>query len=527
MNFRLEGINKLVAYIRVSTSRQAKENFSLEGQTADILKWAEKNEIEIVKWYADEGVSGHNYKRKQFDLMVNELCEDRINADGVVFYTTNRMARRLSVATTAKDRLKESGKILVSISENLISSDPSSDFVFNILSCANQLQSDQNGQNVKDRLGDTFSNGFYTGGVVPFGYDSIEVLDSSNKTRHLLVVNEEDSTLVKRIFNLSLNGLNGKGMGVLSIAAYLNDNGIYFRGSKWDKNKISRMLNDTTYKGLKIFRKGQIDELRKEGTPIVTEELFDKVKIGLKSRVLKNTKSKAERSPALLTGIAKCGKCGLNLRVSTGKSGAYHYYSCTTKKNKGSKTCTCPSIPRKDLELAVTSALLDKILDVDRILNSYKEIKKTAKLRGEEEKSKILKNSLQLNKVSQRISKLYNLIGDGQITLDVTLKSHLSNLIKEQSFLKKENDYLRQQNNIAILKFGERKAKAFCKAIKKAIKESGDEFLKSLLLATVKEIKVFKEEVSIKSYNYQLVNTVSKTKMGTSIEVPTLVSMWR
>lgn len=490
MNFRLEGITKLVAYIRVSTSEQAKENFSLEGQTTDIIKWADENEIEIVKWYADEGVSGKSYKRKQFDLMVNELCEDKVNAEGVAFYTTSRMARRLSVATTAKDRLKDSGKIIVSISENLVSSDPCSDFVFNILGCANQLQSDQNGQNVKDRLGDTATNGFFTGGVIPFGYDSIEVIDSSNKTRHSLVVNEEESSVVKRIFNLSLNGLRGKGMGVLSIAAYFNDNGISFRGSKWDKNKISRMLNNTIYKGVRLYRKGRIDEIEIESPAIVTTNLFDRVSSGLKSRVLKNTQSKAKRSTALLTGILKCSKCGLNLRVSTGKSGAYHYYSCTTKKNKGSNTCTCPNIPRESLELAVKSVLLDEIFTVDRIMNSYDKIKKTAKLRGEEERSKILKNSLQLNKVSQRISKLYNLIGDSQIVLDVTLKNHLSNLVKEQSFLKKENDYLLQQNNLAILKFGERKAKVFCKAIKKAFKESGDEFIKSLLLATVKDIRV-------------------------------------
>jgi hypothetical protein len=51
--------------------------------------------------------------------------------------------------------------------------------------------------------------------------------------------------------------------------------------------------------------------------------------------------------------------------------------------------------------------------------------------------------------------------------------------------------------------------------------------LKSLLLATVKEIKVHSGEIIIKGSKYQLIDLASKEKTGTSIEVPAFVTIWR
>lgn len=233
MAMKLDGIKRLVAYRRVSTGEQAAEGFSLEGQMSDIEYWAAQNNIEIVKWYTDEGVSGHGFKRAQFDTMISEVCNEIVLADGAIFYTTSRMGRRLSVTAKALDDLNNCGKVVISLSENLISSDPSSRFVFNMLGCANELQSAQTSEDVKKRLTDTANNGFYPGGGVDFGYKTIEVRDHNNKVRKKMVVHEDEKETVTKIFNLSHKGYNGKPLGLLSIASKLNKEGFLNRQKRW------------------------------------------------------------------------------------------------------------------------------------------------------------------------------------------------------------------------------------------------------------------------------------------------------
>lgn len=47
-----------VAYVRVSTEEQASSGLGLEAQRAQIIAHAEANGLNIVEWFADEGISG-------------------------------------------------------------------------------------------------------------------------------------------------------------------------------------------------------------------------------------------------------------------------------------------------------------------------------------------------------------------------------------------------------------------------------------------------------------------------------------
>ena len=527
MAMNLDGITRLVGYRRVSTGEQVSEGFSLEGQMSDILTWAERNNIEIVKWYSDEGVSGKSFKRPQFDLMVSDLCTDNVLADGAVFYTTSRMGRRISVTATAKDELKRHGKVVISISENLISNDPSSDFVFNMLGCANELQSMQISDDVKNRLTDTASNGYYTGGSFPIGYMTIEVKDQNNKTRKKLVVNEDERSIAEKIFDLSLHGKYGQGLGVLAIASKLNKEGTLNRGTKWNRNKIDYTLNDTTYIGENRFRKGRPDEIIIKVPPIISRKMFEEVQKGLKSRQPKNTESKGIRSCTLLTGFLKCSVCGLNLTLDYGKNAQYLYYKCTTKRNCGPQSCSCPTIRKDKLEEAVKRVLLEKVFNFEHILQNYSELREITKNLSKSDQGKILRQSKKCNSIKGRLSNLYNQIGDGIIVIDSTLKEHIEALRSELLTTENELSHMQNRLNLKIFKFGKTKAQYFCRQIVEFFKKANDEIIKSLLLAVVKEIKVFDGEVQIKGSKYQLVDLVSKAKKGTPLEVPSFVTVWQ
>lgn len=67
--------------------------------------------------------------------------------------------------------------------------------------------------------------------------------------------------------------------------------------------------------------------------------------------------------------IARCGEpdCGAGLTVRSGKSGAYHYYTCEHRVNRSQDACTLPAIPRKDLDKVVMDAILMRVFDPEHL----------------------------------------------------------------------------------------------------------------------------------------------------------------
>ena len=56
-------MKNVVAYIRVSTDGQlGDDKFGLEAQREQIISYCGKNDMNIVKWFSDEGESGAKYR---------------------------------------------------------------------------------------------------------------------------------------------------------------------------------------------------------------------------------------------------------------------------------------------------------------------------------------------------------------------------------------------------------------------------------------------------------------------------------
>jgi len=91
---------KIVAfYIRVSTTKQAKDGYSLEAQEEQAIKKAKEVFGEEVKWksYIDSGKSAKDTtKRFELNKMMNEIKAGRIKA--VITFKVSRLARNLSDA---------------------------------------------------------------------------------------------------------------------------------------------------------------------------------------------------------------------------------------------------------------------------------------------------------------------------------------------------------------------------------------------------------------------------------------------
>lgn len=89
---------RLIAYLRVSSDGQAKDDrFGIPNQRAAIKAWAQKNGCRIVRYLADEGVSGTKpaADREGLSEALGYVRERR--ADGVIVSEMSRLARKLTV----------------------------------------------------------------------------------------------------------------------------------------------------------------------------------------------------------------------------------------------------------------------------------------------------------------------------------------------------------------------------------------------------------------------------------------------
>lgn len=81
---------KCYIYIRVSTAMQV-DGYSLEAQKERLIKFAEFQDMEVVREYCDAGKSGKSITgRPEFHRMLQDVSEER---DGVAFILVFKLSR--------------------------------------------------------------------------------------------------------------------------------------------------------------------------------------------------------------------------------------------------------------------------------------------------------------------------------------------------------------------------------------------------------------------------------------------------
>ena len=102
---------KLVAYVRVSREEENPEN-----QKFAIYEWASKNGHIITAVFEDIDISGAlpPKERPAFQKVIQELP----NADGLVVYALDRLARSMVELVDVVRELESKGKVVLSVREN-------------------------------------------------------------------------------------------------------------------------------------------------------------------------------------------------------------------------------------------------------------------------------------------------------------------------------------------------------------------------------------------------------------------------
>ena len=201
----------IAAYCRVSTDKSDQLN-SLEAQKKFFTEYTQKNGHQLVRLYADEGISGTKIKnRREFLRMMRDAKQGLFQM--VVVKDISRLARNTVDLLQSIRTLKALGIETTFLTSNMTVLGQS-EFILTIFGAMAQEESANTSKRVK--FGKRLNA---EKGRVPnlvYGYDKTPG-DYFN-----LTINEREAEIVRRIYGWYLND----GFGAAKIANRLNDQGI-------------------------------------------------------------------------------------------------------------------------------------------------------------------------------------------------------------------------------------------------------------------------------------------------------------
>ncbi len=321
-------MKRAAAYARVSTQHQSKET-SIEAQLELIREFAKSRGIQIVDEFWDKD-SGGKVSRENFDRMIKNAFEGKY--DLIIVDKFDRFFREGVEDQRLTKLLEKHGVHVIAVLEPVDPSTPAGWFARWIFSGMYEMQRRYIAEETKRKMRYAAKQGYWMGGIPPYGFKVVEVKDSEGRIRKKLVPNEDEAPVIREIFRMY-----AEGMGLSKIAEYLNKKGIKTRrGGMWTKSTLYDIVRNEKYIGVYTYAKGtksnhrakRDDVIYIEGAiePIIDEELWKKVNERIKQY---RYVSGVSRHSYLLRGLVVCGICGAPLIGKPQKHGKVPAYVCS------------------------------------------------------------------------------------------------------------------------------------------------------------------------------------------------------
>ena len=97
--------------------------------------------------------------------------------------------------------------------------------------------------------------GYFSGGIAPFGYKAQKVSHPAYKDRKRLALLKAEADVVRLIFDLRNHGSAGSAFTPKQIAGYLNKEKLLRRKRRWTPAAVCKVLHDRIYIGEHIYNK--------------------------------------------------------------------------------------------------------------------------------------------------------------------------------------------------------------------------------------------------------------------------------
>ncbi len=409
MNKIIDQTFKVAIYLRLSkedddlscSSGAKSESNSISNQRKLIYDFMKLHpELELYDEYKDDGKSGSNFDRAEFQRMMKDIEAGKVNC--VVVKDQSRFGRDYIDVGKYKEKIfPKLGVRFITINEGYdsLSATSSDDLAFTINSFVYDFYIRDISTKIRTNLTAKKQNGEYAGAFVAYGY----VKDSNDKSK--LVVDQFAADVVRDIFRWKIEGLSPQNiavrlneLGIPSPAEYKKLSGSNYKTSfqtsskaVWSHVSVRRILKNEIYLGVMIqgkrttpnyktktvVTKAESEWLRVEGTheAIISVRDFELVQELLRD----DTHCRAgDVTVPVYAGRIYCGDCGATaVRKTVSYAGKrYVYYVCNA--NKHDKTvCSRHSIREDVLGQVIYQTVrhqIDLLLDVDKALRQFENL---------------------------------------------------------------------------------------------------------------------------------------------------------
>lgn len=355
------------------------ESNSITNQKKYLEDYAQKNGYTNIRHFTDDGYSGVNFDRPDFQRMIEDIEAKKVNM--VITKDLSRLGRDYIMTGHYMERYFPEKRVrYISLLDGIDTGvESTANDITPFRAIMNDMYAKDISKKIKSVKRDKQRKGQFIGGKPMYGYK----MHPTEKNE--IVIDEEVAPVVRRIFAMALDGMSCR-----KIAATLNEEGVptpatycgWNMGRKgpyaglWSSERISEMLQNETYlgnmvqgrtvkisyKSKKCLKQDRENWVVVENThePLIDKETFQKVRMLVNSR--KHTRSRTY--DFLLKGLIFCHECGypmavLNRPPVSGEDRLF--FVCRTyQRFTKAGVCSCHSIK----EQVVTEAVLAKVREV-------------------------------------------------------------------------------------------------------------------------------------------------------------------
>lgn len=432
--------------------------------------------------YEDEGFSGYNINRPDFQRMLKDVRDNKIKA--IAFYKLDRISRNVSDFSNLVNELDNYDVSFLSATESIENVTPTGRAMMFMISVFAQLERDTIAERIRDNMIELAKTGRWLGGARPTGFESMQIenLTIDGKVRKLYKLSpiEKEIQIVKMIYN-KMRELKSQ----TQLETYMLQNDIRTQNnnafSRWglknillnpvyavaDKDTLEYFRNfgveiyadDKDFDGvhgLMVYNKTEkkknmvvkkdisewIIAVGKHGGIISGKEWVEV------QNILEQNADKRYRKPgvsnSLLSGILRCAHCGSFMRIKlrqkqVDSDGQRKFdYMCELKDKSRKQKCQCKNINGLEADRLVMEKIKELACPTGKFYQALKSLSNnvfTKEMKNNEE-VKTLKN------IRNKNEKDISLLLDKIKYVDVELLDDLSKQIKE---LKQANQEIDKQ----------------------------------------------------------------------------------
>ena len=449
-------------YIRLSREDEDKthESESISNQKSLLLQYTKENNLKVYDMYIDDGYSGTNFNRPNFNRLIKDIELGKINM--VITKDMSRLGRDyIGTGNLIEKYFPEHNVRYIAITDNIDTFlDSSNNDIAPFKAIMNDMYAKDISKKIKSSLKSKQKEGKWVGSKTPFGY----IKDPNNKDKWL--VDEPAAEVVRKIYNLCIQGY-----GTTQIARKLKEDGImtpteYYQslGRKsptkvqevknfWNADTVNNILDRQEYIGdtvnFKCTTRSYKDKTRvklpKEDRKVFKnthEPIIDEYTWNI-AKQLRNNRKKPTRSgkKSIFSGLLFCNDCGKKMYFQSPVKDLKNkdHYRCSSYKHDTS-LCTSHYISDEILQVIV----LENIQRVISYVKSYEDlfIQEQLAKSTQDELKHISKNKKELEKAKNRVIEIDNLFMhiyedniSGKLT-DERFRNLSFNYDKEQQELK-------------------------------------------------------------------------------------------